>query len=264
MTPAPDWSRATVLSGTELDVARELLGFGPGPAVLGLVSPGPTTTERDRLVRDVTAGLQGRGLVRDGRPVPGLAEELEVLLRPDARREVTVDEPHRQRAVVATRDRRAVLAARVGEEIALLRVDPARASAALVALLGPVVPGHGAPVRIPYRILLDVGDACAGDRSRLTAELLRRGASGTETALVNRMGECYALAEFGAASVGPRGPRRASSFLLAFATPTGWYYQSRPAPARLGGRPADTAVVRCGPADAGALAAELDTLARAC
>lgn len=262
MNRVVDWSRATVLTAAELDVALDLLDLGPAPAALDLRSHGATDVERVRVVREALASLRSRGLFGDGRFHTALTEDLRTVTGADLRRELFVAEPYPQRALVGTRGGSAVLAARVDDEVALVRLDPSSASAALVELLGPLVPGPGPAVRIPFRTLLDALHACAGDRSRLGTELLRRGASGAEAAQVERMADLYGMAELGAARGGPE-PARGSEFVLLLATSHGHYLQLRPVPDRLGGDPSEGAVVRAAPADRPTLVAEVDMLADA-
>lgn len=257
-----DWSAATVLTAAELDVALDLLDLDPAPAALDLCSHGVTAVERAQVVRDALASLRARGLFDRGRLLPALAEDLRTLTSADLRRELFVAEPYAQRAVVGARGGSAVLVVRVDEEVALVRLEPSSGSAALVELLGPLVPGPGPAVRVPLRTLLDALRACAGDRSRIGAELLRRGASGAETTQVERMADLYGMAELAVARGGPD-PCRGTAFVLVLATPHGHYLQLRPAPDRLGGAPSEAAVVRAGPADRPALVAELDRLADA-
>lgn len=257
-----DWSRATVLTDAEFDVALDLLDLGPAPAALELCSPGATDVDRARVVGEALASLRTRGLADGDRFRPDLAEDLLTVTAAEVRRELFVAEPFALRAVVGLRGRSAALAVLSGDEVALVRLDPRSASAALVELLGPLVPAPGPAVRVPFPVLLDTLRACAGEKSRLTAELLRRGASGAAATQLERMAEAYGIAELGAARGGPD-PRRARSFVLVLATPHGHYLQHRPAPDRLGGAPARDATVFAGPADRSTLVDELDGLAHA-
>lgn len=255
-----DWPKAVVLSAAEFDVARDLLDLGPNPAVLELVGPGSTDVDRARVVRDARATLAARGLLDGTVFRPGLVEDLRTVITPDAQRDLVA--PHGLRALVALRRRTAVLAVRLGDDVGLVRVAAADASAALVELLGSVVPGPGPVVRIPARVLADAAGACDGVRERLVPELLRRGTSGAEAALLDRMGGAGAVAQLGAGRRGPD-PCRAPAFVLVHASAHGCFYQRRPAPDRLGGPLPDDAVVHAGPASPARLTAELDALADA-
>lgn len=262
MSSVIDWPKAVVLSAAEFDVARDLLDLGSNPAVLGLSSPGVTDLDRAGVVRAAMATLGARGLLGGGRFHPGLAEDLRTVIVPDLRRDLLLAPPHRQRALAGIRRGGAVLAVRLDDEVALVRITAEHASAALVELLGPLTPGSGPSVRVPARILADAVDACDGVRDRLTTELLRRGTAGPEAALLQRMGDTGGLAQLGAGHGGPD-PCRAPAVLLVHATAHGCFYQRRPVPDRIGGPLPDDAVVHAGPADPTRLAEELDRLAEA-
>ncbi|SFN21582.1 EspG family protein [Pseudonocardia ammonioxydans] len=257
-----DWTRATVLTGTEFDVVRDLLGLGPNPAVLDLLAPGTTDLERARVVRAATASAAARGLVVDGVPVPQLADDIRTLTTPDFRFDLVVAPPYRQRALVGLRAGRAVLAARIDDDVALLRLRPADAPATLVGLLGDVVPGPGPTVRIPVEVLAGAVDAAGDDADRFVRELLRRGCTDAEADLVRRMGRVDGMAQLGAGR-GGADPCRAPAVLLVHVTAQGCYYQRRPAP-DMPGRPLPQgATVHAGPADVTVLAGELERLADA-
>ncbi|BBG05430.1 MULTISPECIES: ESX secretion-associated protein EspG [Pseudonocardia] len=258
--PVLDWRRATVLSAAEFDVARDLLDLGRGPAVLGLLSPGPTDVERAGVVREATRSLAARGLLDAGGFRPTLVDDLRTVAAPEFQHDLVVSPPTPQQALVGYRTGRAVLACRIGDDVALLRVRPEQAATALVELLGPLTPGPGPTVRIPVRVLAEAA-AAAGDRTRWTAELLRRGCSGAEADLVARMGEVRGLAQLGAGRTEPAG-RRAPAVLLVHATAEGCYYQRRPTSDVIGGPPAGGATVHAGPIDAPTLVAELTALLR--
>lgn len=254
-----DWRRATVLSAAEFDVARDLLDLGRGPAVLGLLSPGPTDVERAGVVRDATRSLAARGLLDTGGFRPDLVEDLRAVVTPEHQHDLLVSPPTAQQALVGYRSGRAVLADRIGDDVALLRVPPAYAATALVELLGPLSPGPGPTVRIPARVLAEAATAAAGNRTRWVPELLRRGCSGAEADLVTRMGDIRGLAQLGAGRTGPGGGR-ATAVLLVHATAQGCYYQRRPTSDVIGGPPADGATVHAGPVDSATLVSELATL----
>lgn len=255
-----DWRRATVLTATEFDVARDLLDLGPNPAVMELLSPGATDVERARTVRGALISMGARGLFAHGAFLPSLVDDLRTVVAPELQQDLVVAPPHRQRALVGQRAGRAVLATRIGDDVALIRVRPHRAAAALVELLGDVVPGPGPAVRIPATVLAGAVEAAGDDADRFVPELLRRGCTGAEADLARRMGRVDGLAQLGAGRKGTH-PCRAPAVLLVHATAEGCFYQRRPVPDAVGGRLPDGATVHAGPADADALTAELDRLA---
>ncbi len=153
-----------------------------------------------------------------------------------------------------------MLATRIGDDVALVRVLPDDASAVLVELLGEVVPGPGAGVRIPVAVLGEAAEGADGDADRLVHELLRRGCSAAEAEMLRRMGQVEGVAQLGAGRKG-HDPCRAPGVLLVHATTDGCYVQRRPTPDVVGGPLPDDAVVHAGPADAAYLVRELDRLA---
>lgn len=257
-----DWTRATVLTATEFDVARDLLDLGRNPPVLDLLSPGPTDVERARVVRGAMASTAARGLFTDGSFFGPLIDDLRIVVAPEIQLDLVVAPPHRQRALVAHRAGRAVLASRIDDDVALVRLRPEHAATALVELLGDVVPGPGPTVRIPVEVPADAARAAGADADRFVTELLRRGCTGAEADLVRRMGRVDGMAQLGAGRKGTD-PRRAPAVLLVHATTDGCYYQRRPTPDAVGGPLPDGATVHAGPADTGVLASELDRLADA-
>ncbi|WP_224387513.1 ESX secretion-associated protein EspG [Pseudonocardia sp. ICBG1293] len=257
-----DWHRATVLTAAEFDVARDLLDLGRNPAVLELLSPGFTDVERARVVRECLDTLASRGLFTGTAFGPDLVDDLRTVVAPEFQHDLVVAPPSWQRALVARRAGRAVLATRIGDDVALVRVLPDDASAVLVELLGEVVPGPGAGVRIPVAVLGEAAERSGGDADRLVHELLRRGCSAAEAEMLRRMGQVAGVAQLGAGRRGPD-PCRAPGVLLVHATADGCYAQRRPTPDVVGGPLPDDAVVQAGPADPAYLVRELDRLADA-
>ncbi|ANY06862.1 ESX secretion-associated protein EspG [Pseudonocardia sp. HH130630-07] len=257
-----DWTRATVLTVTEFDVARDLLDLGRNPAVLDLVSPGPSDGERARVVREALGSLAARGLFADGGFLPALTDDLRTVVDAEFQHDLVVAPPRRQRAMVGHRAGRAVLATRIGDDVALLRVRPADAAAVLVELLGNVVPAPAPTVRVPADVLADAASAAGDDLDRFAPELLRRGCSGAEADLFRRMSASEGVAQLGA---GRRGsdPCRAPGVLLVHATAEGCFHQRRPTTGDVGGPLPAGATVHAGPADGPLLVSELDRLADA-
>lgn len=254
---ALDWSSATVLSPAEFDVAWEMLGLGETPVALELPSPGTTDAERARVVRDATAALQDRDLVRHARPAPDLAQEMTLLAHAEVFRDLVTTVPSRLMAVAASGGHRAVLAVRHRDQVALVRLPADRATTELVDLLGPLAPGPGRPVRVPEVVLGDALRACGADRERFASELMRRGLGGDDAYALLRMSEVTGVGQLGASRRTERGRRRAPYVLLVQSTAEGCYRQRRVP------RPGAETIVEAGPIDPGALAGELDELVEA-
>lgn len=251
---ALDWSSATVLSLAEFDVAWEMIGLGETPVALELPSPGTIDEERARVVRDATATLQDRGLLRHARPTPDLEQEMTLLAHADVVRDLVTTAPARLMAVAASTGSRAVLAVRHGEQVALLLLPADRATTELVDLLGPLVHGPGRPVRVPEIVLGDALRACRNDRERFVSELMRRGLGGDDAYALLRMSEVTGVGQLGASRRTERGRRRAPYMLLVQSTAGGCYRQRRVP------RPGVETIVEAGPIDPGALVGEVDEL----
>lgn len=227
MTVLLQWPRATVLSLAEFEVSWELLELGETPPQLDPPSQGRTKEERRQVIAAVGASLHRRGL-GDGRgPHPVLAERLRLLALGD---ELDVRfRAHTLVAAVAAYHRdRCAFAVRHGAEIALLDLRVDQAAAALVELIGPVVPGPGRAVSIPGEVLDAVRAAAPRDPRRFTDELIWRGVDAQEAALLVRMctGARHA-GQFGATARRATGRCRAPHVVGVHRTDQGCYRQVR-------------------------------------
>lgn len=255
-----DWSRATVFTTTEFDVARDLLDLGHTPPVLEVLAQGLTDVERARVVREALGTLAARGWFAESRFDAAFAEDMRTVLHAEFQHDLVVAPPRAQRALVGHRAGRAVLVTRIDDQVALVRIRPQEAATALVGLLGPVTPGLGPTARIPADVLAGASDAAGGDPELLVPHLLRGGCSGADADLVHRMCAVEGIAQLGA---GRPGGRRAPGVLLVHATPHGCFHQLRPTPDVLCGPLPEDATVQVGPADGPFLVGELERLADA-
>ncbi|MET0189809.1 MAG: ESX secretion-associated protein EspG [Pseudonocardia sediminis] len=251
-----DWSRATVLTLVEADVAFDVLGIDTPPAALDPPHHGRSLPERARIVSGTVDRLRSRGL-DPGRDTD-LARDLHLLARPA----LSLDLLHRYRAllgaVVAVDGADAVLAVRHEDEIAIVRVPPERAAAALVELLGPLHPAPGPAVRVPSRVLAEAVRDAGTDADRLVVELMRRGMTGAAArALVATNDDVDALAQIGATVRTPTGQRRGPYVLTVQHNAAGHHRQ------RLRARPGEDDVVEAGPIDRARLLSEVDELVAA-
>lgn len=227
MTALLEWSRATVLSLAEFEVSWELLGLGETPVQLDPPSAGRTMEERRRIVADVAAALHRRGL-GDGRgPHPVLAERLRLLAAGDEL-DVRFRADTLVAAVAARRHDRCTLAVRHAGEIALLDLRADEAGAALVELIGPVVPGPGRTVHLPAGVLDAARAASPRDPHRFGEELVVRGVDAQDAAQLVQM--CTGArhgGQLGATARGPVGRRRAPYVVGVHRTDQGCYRQVR-------------------------------------
>jgi hypothetical protein len=227
MTALLDWSRATVLSLTEFEVSWELLGLGETPAQLDPPSRGRTMDERRLIVDGVVDSLYRRGL-GDGRgPHPVLAERLRLLAGGDEL-DVRFRADRLLAGVAACHRARCTLAVRHGAEIALLDLRADEAAAALVELIGPIVPGPGRAVHLRADVLDAARAAAPRDPRRFTDELVWRGVGEPDARLLVQM--CTGArhgGQFGAMARRTVGKRRAPYVVGVHRTDQGCYRQVR-------------------------------------
>lgn len=263
MSAGTDWSRATVLTLVEADVAFDVLGIDTPPSALDPPHHGRTVPERSRIVEGTVAHLRARGLD------PGRDSDLGRDLRLLARPALSLDMLHRYRAllgaVVAVDGAGTVLAVRHEDEIALLRVPPERAAEALVELLGPLTPAHGHTVRVPARVLSEAVRDAGEDTDRLAVELMRRGMTGAAArSLVAANDRVDALAQIGTNVATATGRRRGPYVLTVQHNAAGHHRQRLvSSDGRPPGRPGGTDVVEAGPIDRARLLHEVDELVAA-
>ncbi len=237
------WSRAARLTAVEFDVCWEWLGLGGTPPVLELPSPGRDADERRRVIAAATHDLRLRGLAGSGGPGQPLARALRVLAHPG----YELDLRHRGPAgttvgLAAVAGSHGVLAARRGEELAILAVDASRVLPALVELAGPIVAGTGRPVTLAAEVLDAARATRPATASGLADELVRRGVSWTDASSVARM--CCGAQAFGQLGVTAR--NRGAPWVVGFhQTPFGHFGQLRRP-----GRPGRGAEVTLGPLNA--------------
>jgi hypothetical protein len=224
-----DWTRATVLTLTEFEVVWELLQLGETPWQLDPPRRGHTREERRRIVADALQALQRRGLGDDRGPHPQLAERLRLLARPESVLDVRFRDRSLTAAVAARSGHRCTLAVRHQDEIAVLDVPGHAAAEALVELLGPVVPGDGAPTVVPADVLDAASAAAADEPGRLGVELHRRGVTDANARLVAHMCDgTDRLGQFGASRRSGDGRTRRATYVIGLhRTPSGHYAHLR-------------------------------------
>jgi EspG family len=172
-----------VLSAVEFDVVWETLGLGPVPVVLNVPSPGRTHTERRRIVAEVRARLQDRGLTGPTGPEPGLGDLLRLLATPTARIELRAWGPALIRATAAGHPEEGVLARCSGDSIVL---EPCvSVASAIVSVLPPAPAGPGRAANVPTATLRAAIERPSG--AGLRADLLRCGVPVTDAGPAARM-----------------------------------------------------------------------------
>jgi hypothetical protein len=135
-----DWSQATVLTAATFEACWELLHLGETPWQLEPPRQGSTAAARQTFVADAQARLLSAGA--------DLAQKLRLLARPAWTVDVRLRADGLVAGLAACRGTDGVFAVRYGDEIALMEIPAADATAAVLSLLGPVRPGPAPPVLI--------------------------------------------------------------------------------------------------------------------
>lgn len=248
-----DWSRATVLTSTEMEVCWSALDLGETPWQFELRRVGPTRAERARFVSSTFAELQRRGLARDHAPGPVITEHLHRLANPQRACDIRyLSGGARAAAVAACHGPRATLAVQHDDEIALLLLPADHAFDELVALPGFSRHTPGRDVHVSAAAL-DAASRIAGPAEPRFAEALAaHGVDRSESALLASMcRDVRLVGQMGATLSANDGRRqRRAPYVIAFhTTPAGQFRQIRRR---------DTVTV--GPVGREALRAELETL----
>jgi hypothetical protein len=230
-TPPVSLPSTVVLSELEFDVLWESQRFPRRHVVLDVPSPGATRAERDRLVKQVWAGLAERGLAHGERPVAELADQLALLAYPRRSVDAWIWTDRPIRALSAAGNGEAVLAVVDTGEVWLI---PARDSAfvpAAVSVAGDVPAGPGVSVSTPLAGLREADLAAGGDPAGLVTELRERGVNLNRAHnLAQMLGGMRVRGQFGA-EVTLRDQRvvRANRVVAFHDTPRGRYlYLVRP------------------------------------
>jgi hypothetical protein len=248
-----DWTRATVLTSTEMEVCWSALDLGETPWQFELRRVGPTMAERARVVALTFAGLQQRGLARDRTPGPVVTDHLRRLADPQRSCDIRyVGGGSRAAAVAACRGGQATLAVQHGEEVALLTLTAEQAVDELVALPGFTRRFAGREVQLSAAALDAASRAARPAEPGFAEALVAHGVGLSESALLASMCRDVRLVGQLGATVGTgdgRRQRRAPYVIAFHTTPSGQFRQVR-----------RRDVVTVGPTGRDRLRAELDDL----
>jgi hypothetical protein len=196
---------------------------------LPLFSPAATHGEHQRRCQQVMAGLAGRGLAEAGRPLPGLAEGLRLLARPEYRLDLRCgDGPDRMiLGLGAVSGAAGVVVVRDGSDrgpFDLHGMDSARVAGSLLELLGPIQRGVGRPVNLPADLLDGAHQATDGDPWAMADQLQHLGVARMDATSLARM----VTGIRAGGQLGVRVGSRRGRWVIGFhATSTGWFLQLR-------------------------------------
>ncbi len=146
---------SVVLSTLEFDVLWESERLPAKHVALDVPSPGKTHTERAELVRQAFDALEQRGLTKQNRAIPELADWLNLLAYPQISLDSWVWTDHEIKSLAAAQGNQAVLAVVEPKEVWLI---PARGTAlaeAAVSVAGVVPAGRGFSVSVATDLLIE-------------------------------------------------------------------------------------------------------------
>jgi hypothetical protein len=165
-------SGSVVLSTLEFDVLWTHERLPPRHVALNMLSPGRTHSERARLVREAFDALEQRGLAKNGRALPELADWLNLLAYPQVSIDSWVWTDHEIKSLAVAAGDQGLLAVVEPKEVWLI---PARGTAlaeAAVSVAGVVPAGRGFSVSVATDVLL-AADARAKGNPQVLAGILK-------------------------------------------------------------------------------------------
>ncbi len=154
---------SVVLSTLEFDVLWESERLPAKHVALDVPSPGKTHTERAELVRQAFDTLEQRGLTKQNRAIPELADWLNLLAYPQVSIDSWVWTDHEIKSLAAAQGNHALLAVVEPKEVWLI---PARGTAlaeAAVSVAGVVPAGRGFSVSIATDLLVEADARSQGN-----------------------------------------------------------------------------------------------------
>lgn len=265
----PDWTRAAVLSTTELLACWHHLGLARPPVTLELGHLGGGTERERQRLRDMTfAGLRQRRLADQDGPCAQLAGALRLLADPGRAADIRLRGSYGELvAHGAMAGQHGVVVARSfgpDNRIGVLATTASNVPAALVGLAGPLAAGPARPVNIPAEALdKAIRATLAGpDPSshwQLADQLVALGVDRSDANSLARM--CTGITgggQLGATAYLDGVPRRAPWMVAFHRGAVGDFLQLRPPP-----RPNGHATVTVSPVTPDRLLGHLEDLLRA-
>jgi hypothetical protein len=141
------------LSTREFDFLWAHLGLGRMPYPVDVPSAGTTIQERARLREQTFEGLRDKGLLRDERLEPDLADLLRVLAAPTVSVDTVGFGDGPLRGLVASDGSRAALVALYGDTLSFAEIRPTALATSIVDVLPPGDAGSRPAISLPYQAL---------------------------------------------------------------------------------------------------------------
>ncbi len=217
---------SVVLSTLEFDVLWESEQLPARHVALDVPSPGRTHSERADLVRTAFDALGQRGLAKNGRAVPELADWLNLLAYPQCSIDSWVWTDHEISSLAVTGGGTGLLAVVEPAEVWLIPARDTAIADAAVSVAGVQPPGRGYSVSVATDLLRAADARSHGSIPELASALKESGVpvsdANTLATMLTGMGT---RGQFGA----ERGQRRATRVVAFHDTPDGRYaYLARP------------------------------------
>lgn len=141
------------LTAREFDFVWHHLDLGDMPYPVDVPSNGTTVEDRARLREETFESLRHKGVLRDDRVTPRLAEQLRVLAEPKVSVDTVGFGDGPIRGVVASDGGTAVLASLARGAVAFATVRPTALASSIVEVLPPGRAGSGVAIRVPHQAL---------------------------------------------------------------------------------------------------------------
>lgn len=224
-------SGSVVLSTLEFDVLWAAERLPARHVAIDVPSPGQTHTERARLVKDALDSLYQRGLARNGRAVPDLADWLNLLAYPQASIDSWVWTDHQISSLAAIGGGTGLLAVVEPAEVWLIPARDTAIADAAVSVAGVVPAGRGYSVSVATELLAAADARAHGSIPELVSALKESGIPASDAnalgVMLNGMGT---RGQFGAERrQRDQQTRRADRVVAFHDTPEGRYgYLARP------------------------------------
>lgn len=222
---------SVVLSALEFDVLWADQRFPRRHVALDVPSPGVTTAERAKLVRQAWDSLEAKGLAERGRAVPELADRLSLLANPERAVDAWVWTDRAIRGLAVAAGRQAQLGVVDREEVWLIPSLDTSFVESAISMAGDTGGGYGRSISVPLDALRAAEQRAAGDVRGLITQLEREGVPLAEAQLLATMFEDMSLrGQFGAQRLSRDGRlRRADRVVAIHDTPRGRYlFTTRP------------------------------------
>lgn len=178
---------SVVLSTLEFDVLWESERLPARHVALDVPSPGRTHTERAELVRTAFSDLQQRGLAKNDRAVPELADWLNLLAHPQQSIDSWVWTDHQISSLAVTGGGTGLLAVVEPTEVWLIPARDTAIAEAAVSITGVMPAGRGYSVSVATDLLIAADARSQGSVPELARTLKESGVPASDANTLGTM-----------------------------------------------------------------------------